>query len=37
MSEYCQHINMLLAPDEKSRAIDLAKNKGLSVPSSCGL
>lgn len=31
MSEYCQHINMRLTPDEKSRAIGLAKSKGLSV------
>ena len=31
MSEYCQHINLRVTPDEKSRAIDLAKSKGLSV------
>lgn len=31
MSEYCQHINMRLTPDEKSRAISLAKSKDLSV------
>lgn len=31
MSEYCQHINVRVTPDEKSRAINLAKSKGLSV------
>lgn len=31
MSEYCQHINMRLTPEEKGRAISLAKSKGLSV------
>lgn len=31
MSEYCQHINMRLTPDEKSRAVNLAKSKNLSV------
>ncbi|RDB55487.1 hypothetical protein C1879_10690 [Paraeggerthella hongkongensis] len=31
MREYCQHINMRLTPDEKSRAISLAKSKDLSV------
>ena len=31
MSEYCEHINMRLTPDEKSRAINLAKSKDLSV------
>ena len=31
MSEYCQHINMRLTADEKSRAISLAKSKDLSV------
>ena len=31
MSEYCQHINMRLTPDEKSRAISLARSKDLSV------
>ena len=31
MSGYCQHINMRLTPDEKSRAISLAKSKDLSV------
>lgn len=31
MREYCQHINMRLTPDEKSRAVNLAKSKGLSV------
>ena len=31
MSEYCQHINMRLTPDEKARATSLAKSKDLSV------
>lgn len=31
MSGYCQHINMRLTPEEKDRAIDLAKSKDLSV------
>jgi hypothetical protein len=30
MREYCQHINMRLTPDEKIRAISLAKSKDLS-------
>ena len=31
MGGYCQHINMRLTPDEKSRAVNLAESKGLSV------
>lgn len=31
MSEYCQHINLRVTPDEKGRAISLAKSKDLSV------
>ena len=31
MCEYCQHINMRLTPDEKSRAVNLVKSKNLSV------